>query len=124
MDGHAYERHVSAELSQWLLGPARNPRRLGDRGTAWRVLIDEVFLDHSPPQGSGIVILYRDLERPACRFGWRMSAREWPSPDDDYPKPDPDLWTTIVYANFREHIVGSPHGLPQTCSPDTIIWTG
>jgi hypothetical protein len=121
----AYERHLIKELSKQLLGPEGQALRLGEEGTASRVLGEEVLLDASSPEASEVVILYRDLQRPACRFGWRMDAVEWTSPDrDPLLVSDPDIWTTIMWANFREHIIGSPRGLPKSCLPERITWTG
>ncbi len=63
-----------------------------------------------------VVVLYRDLRRPERLFGWRMEATE--------AEDEPEIWTTIVWANFREHVIGTPHGLPAECSDGGITWTG
>lgn len=62
-----------------------------------------------------ISILYRGSRRPDCLLGWRMEAY---SAEDD-----PRIWTTIGGANFMEHVVGTPFGLPEDCDPAGITWT-
>jgi hypothetical protein len=78
-------------------------------------VVEEVRLEG--PSGEGMVaVLYRDLRRPECLFGWRMEATG--------PEYEPDIWATIVCANFLEHVIGTPHGLPAECSGEGITWTG
>jgi hypothetical protein len=40
------------------------------------------------------------------------------------PEDEPDIWATIVWANFLEHVIGTPHGLPAGYSEEGITWTG
>jgi hypothetical protein len=62
-----------------------------------------------------IIVLYRDLRRPECLFGWSREAQE---------AEEPEIWTTIVWANFHEHVIGSPYGLPAECRKEGNMWTG
>ena len=95
--------------------PTGGPRTLDREGTGSRVVVEEVRLEG--PSGEGMVaVLYRDLRRPECLFGWRMEAMK--------PEYEPDIWATIVCANFLEHVIGTPHGLPAECSGEGITWTG
>jgi hypothetical protein len=40
------------------------------------------------------------------------------------PEDEPEIWATTVWANFLEHVIGAPHGLPAECSEEGITWTG
>jgi hypothetical protein len=115
MDRNEYQTQVVGELRQLLLDPNGRPRPLEREGTASRVVVVEVRLEDSSLEGVVVVVLYRDLHRPECLFGWRMEAME--------PENEPDVWTTIVWANFQEHVIGTPYGLPAECSEEGITWT-
>ena len=85
-----------------------------DRDTGSRIVVEEVRLEDSSDEAM-VVVLYREHRRPECLFGWRMEAME---------AMEPELWTTIVWANFIEHVIGTPYGLPAKCSEEGITWTG
>jgi hypothetical protein len=115
MERSEYQAQVVGELRRLLLDPDGRPKPLGREGTASRVVVEEVSVkDFS--DGGAVVVLYRDLRRPECLFGWCMEALE--------PEVEPDIWTTIVWANFQEHVIGTPYGLPAGCSDEGITWTG
>ena len=123
MERKDYQERVLRGLRRWLLGPEGGPGRLRDEGTGAWVLIEEVRLFASGEAAGEIVVFYRDLERPGCLFGWRMEAVE-PVAQDGSPPSDPESWTTVVGANFAEHVIGTPRGLPEGCSPEGVTWTG
>ena len=77
-------------------------------------MVEEVRLEDSSNEGM-VVVLYRDLRRPERLFGWRMGAIE--------PEEDQEMWTMMVWANFQEHVIGTPYGLPAECSEEGITWT-
>ena len=130
MDRAEYKRRVEEELSALLLGPGRTARVLdqeeGSRRS--RVRVEEVRLDAYGADEDTVVVLYRHLSHPECLFGYRMEVTELTSSGDDpseiKPEFGPEIWTTIVWANFQEHVYGSLPGLPEDCNPDCIKWTG
>ena len=80
------------------------------------VRVESVELDVSRREHE-VVILLRDLNRPGCLFGWRTPAIE-PQADPM----DPELWTTVVWANLEEDLQAIGYGLPRSCSPGVITW--
>ena len=115
MERDEYQARILGVLRWRLLGPDGRAKTLDREGTGSRVVVEEVRLEG--PSGEGTVaVLYRDLRWPECLFGWRMEAME--------PEYEPDIWATIVCANFLEHVIGTPHGLPAECSGEGITWTG
>jgi hypothetical protein len=118
MEQSEYQARVVGELRRLLLGLNGCPKTLDREGTGSRVVVEEVRLEDSSSEGM-VVVLYRDLRRPECLFGWRMEAME---PEEE-PEMEPELWTTIVWANFLEHVIGTPYGLPAKCSEEGITWT-
>jgi hypothetical protein len=100
-----------------------NPNELAGRredgGLGEKIRVEEVWLDTSEPDHK-VVILFRDLDRPKCHFGFDMEAIEWHESGYDLRFLDPEQWTTIVWANFQERIVSQP--LPERCSPGEITW--
>ena len=114
MERSEYQARILRELRQRLLDPDGRAKTLDREGTGSRVVVEEVRLEG--PSGEGmVVVLYRDLRRPECLFGWRMEAME--------PEYEPDIWATIVWANFQEYVIGTPYGLPAECSDEGITWT-
>ena len=87
-----------------------------------KVTVEEVRWDTFSTNTTMIVVLYRDPRRPECLFGYRREAMEPVERADDLPI-GPGLWMTIVLANFREYVVGTPYGLPKDCSPKGMNWT-
>ncbi len=94
-----------------------------DESLKQRITVEEVRLETSSTPPSMIVILYRDLKRPECLFGWRREAVEPTRPEEEPFIIGPGIHATIVSANFEEYIEGTPYGLPEDRSPDTINWT-
>jgi hypothetical protein len=114
MEQSGYQARVVGELRRLLLGLDGCPKTLDWEGTGSRVVVEEVRLEDTSNEGM-VVVLYRDLRRPECLFGWRMGAIE--------PEEDQEIWTTIVWANFNEHVIATPYGLPVECSEEGITWT-
>jgi len=114
MERSDYHRHVLSELRQLLLGPHGRPKPLGNEGTEERVVVEDVRMENYPA-GEIVIVLYRELLRPECLFGWSMETQE---------AEEKEIWTRIVWANFLEHVIGSTHGLPAECSKEGITWTG
>jgi hypothetical protein len=110
-----YQARILGELRRRLLDPDGRAKTLDREGTGSRVVVEEVRLEGHSGEGM-VAVLYRDLRRPECLFGWRMGAME--------PEYEPEIWATIVWANFLEHVIGTPHGLPAECSGEGITWTG
>ncbi len=115
MEPSEYRALVVGELRRRLLDPDGGAKTPGREDPEGRVVVEEVRLGDPPNEGM-VVVLYRDVRRPGCLFGWRMEAVE--------PEDEPEIWTTVVWANFREHVIGTPHGLPAKCSEEGITWTG
>ena len=114
MERSEYQARVVGELRRLLLDFDGRAKPL-DEGTGSPVVVEEVRLEDSSDEGR-VVVLYRDHRRSECLFGWRMEAME--------AENEPELWTTIVWANFIEHVIGTPYGLPAKCSDEGITWTG
>jgi predicted esterase YcpF (UPF0227 family) len=112
-----YEQTVLRELRKILLNPNKQPGRREEGGLADKIRVEEVRLETSELDHK-VVILFRDLDRPQCLFGYEMEAIEWHEPGYDLRFLDPEIWTTIVWANFQERIVSQP--LPEGCSPGEI----
>ena len=67
-----YERVVLEELHRILIDPGSQAANLARRGeTHGGVRVDRVYLDESGPEHE-IAILFRDLDRPGCPFGYRL----------------------------------------------------
>ena len=115
-----YEKRVLEGVRKALLNPECGPGELDEE----RFAVEEVRMDPSATDPRMIVILYRDRSRPKCLFGYRVEAMEPAEWYADGSSPmGSELWTTIVWANFREYVVGTPYGLPKDCSPEGINWT-
>jgi hypothetical protein len=114
-----YEQTVLRELRKIMLGSDGQARRFEDEGSGEKIRVEDVRLDTSEPDHK-IVILLRNLDRPECVFGFDMEAVEWHEPGYDPHSLDPNIWVTIVLANFRERIMSQ--ALPEECSPGEITW--
>jgi len=73
MERSDYHNHVLAELRRLLLGPGGRPKPLGSEGSEERVVVEDVRMEDYP-EGEMLIVLYRDLLRPKCLFGWGMDA--------------------------------------------------
>ena len=119
MERDEYQARILGVLRWRLLGLDGRAKTLDREGAGSRIVVEEVRLEGPSGEGSDeemVAVLYRDLRRPECLFGWSMEAME--------PENEPEIWATIVWANFPEHVIGTPHGLSAECSEDGITWTG
>ena len=84
-----YERVVLEELHRILIDPGSQAANLARRGeTHGGVRVDRVYLDESGPEHE-IAILFRDLDRPGCPFGYRIEAIETPDVLNEATNPVP-----------------------------------
>ncbi len=123
-----YERIVLQELRHILMHPAGQAENLKRRGATHEgVRVEGVRLDESGPEHE-IVVLFRDLGRPGCLFGYRIEALETPDVlherSNPYRNPAsaPRAWAENVWALFEEEVFASGYGLPKDCSPEGIMW--
>ena len=114
-----YEGTVLRELRRILLGPDGQARRFEDEGPGENIRVEDVRLRRVEPDHK-VIILLRNLDRPECVFGFDMEAVEWHEPGQDPHSLDPNIWVTIVSANFRERSISQV--LPEECSPGEITW--
>lgn len=77
-----------------------------------RLVIDSVEL----ADGDEIVVLFRDPERPACRFGWRWSWAEDPR------EGELDYAAGMLRVNLEEDVLSDRYGLPDDCEPGVTTW--
>jgi len=80
-----YQARVVGELRRRLFDPDGRARTLDREGTGSRVVVEEVGQEDSSDEGM-VVVLYRDLRRPECLFGWRMGAMS-PGTSRTYGRP-------------------------------------
>jgi hypothetical protein len=96
-----------------------------------RILVDEVRLEADGSEDDWVVILFREVRRPQCIFGFRTLAREptppgalewqgkvWDDPEGTGPQVDADM----IVASLREEIEAADIGLPENCDPTSITW--
>jgi hypothetical protein len=102
------QQRGSAQESQTLCGEV-------SEGTAKHVVVEDVRMECCSDGQAMITVQYRDLRRSECLLGWSREVQE---------AEEPEIWTTIVWANFHEHVIGSPYGLPAECRKEGIMWTG
>ena len=122
-----YERVVLEGLRRILIDPGSQAANLARRGeTHGGVRVDRVYLDESGP-GHEVAILFRDLDRPDCPFGFRIGAVETPDVLNEAPNPQTGLssasqvWAEVLWVLFEEvSAVGC--GLPRDCSPEAVTW--
>ena len=123
-----YERVALGELRRILIEPGSQAANLARRGeTHGGVRVERVYLDESGPEHE-IAILFRNLDRPECPFGYRIEAVETPDVLNDTTSPYTDLvsaaqaWGSNVWVLFEEEVSAMGCGLPRDCSPAAIIW--
>ncbi len=117
----SYEQRVLARLQHDLL--VQNPQ-IGQGNKS--ITIDEVRLEEGGPEGDTVVILFRELGRPHCVFGFRTLAHE-PTPQllPDGRRgeiDDAEGWAFVIMVNLREHIEAADMGLPGDCDANGITW--
>ncbi len=123
-----YERLVLEGLRRILIEPGSQAANLARRGeTHGGVRVDRVYLDEPGPEHE-VAILFRDLDRPDCPFGFRRGAVETPDVLNEATSPYTDLSSAaqvraeIVWAPFEEEISAVGCGLPSGCSPEAVTW--
>lgn len=97
-----------------------------------RIVIEEVRLEAGDSEENvSTVILFREVHRPQCLFGFRTPVREptpsgasqwqkdlWDDPEGTGPQTDADM----IVARLRESIEAADIGLPMNCDPRDITW--
>ena len=63
-----------------------------------------------------IEVVFRDPERPGCRFGWRWSWAEGPRPDEL------QFAASMLRVNFEEDVLSDRYGLPADCASTGVTW--
>jgi len=123
-----YERLVLEGLRRILIEPGSQAANLARRGeTHGDVRVDGVYLDESGPEHE-VAILFRDLDRSDCPFGFRIEAVETPDVLNEATSPYTDLssaaqvWAEIVWVLFEEEVFAVGCGLPRDCSPEAVNW--
>lgn len=106
-----YERTFLTELRKLLLDPKIQAQREQDNPP---VRVEDVRIETST-EGGAAVILFRDLNRPECLFGYAWDHLETMAEAAE-------IDTTIAWANWEEEIYTAGYGLPQECSPEGINW--
>ena len=81
-----------------------------------RLEFDTVELADDDERGPHVVVLFRDPERPGCRFGWRWSWVEGPKPEEV------DFAASVLATNLEEDILADGYGLPAECAEDETTW--
>ncbi|HLZ62334.1 MAG TPA: hypothetical protein VKR06_35770 [Ktedonosporobacter sp.] len=123
---NSYEQKVLAHLQDMLL---KDDPGIGSE--ARRIAVDKVSLELGGTEGYWIVILFREIQRPHCLFGFRTLAREPLPPNlserqqktyDDSDGEGPQVDADMIAARLREHIEAADMGLPQNCDSDGITW--
>ena len=66
--------------------------------------------------GTHVVVMFRDPQRPQCRFGWRWSWAEGPRPNEV------EFAAGVLATNFEEDLLSERYGLPDECDPDGVTW--
>ena len=123
-----YERMVLEVLLRILIEPGSQAANLALRGeTHGGVRVERVYLDESGPEHE-IAILFRDLGRPECLFGYRIEAVETLDVLNEATSHHTDLysaaqmWAENVWVLFEEEVFAAGCGLPRGCSPGGITW--
>lgn len=124
-----YKQIVLRELRRQLFdsgGHARHLRTWGETHKGLR--IKEVWLNESSGEDE-IAVLFRDLGRPECLFGFKASSVESErlgpdgTPRNYYTLEDAAAGhATVVRVNFEEEVYAAGYGLPKVCSPHGISW--
>ena len=99
------------KLGKVLLTPENQAQRERDNPP---VRVEDVRIKPST-EGRAVVILFRDLNRPECLFGYAWDHLETMADDAE-------IDATIAWANWEEEIYAAGYGLPKECSPEGINW--
>ncbi len=106
-----YEHTLLSELRKVLLKPKSQARRELEKP---RTRVEDIRID-TFEVGRQVVILFRDLDRPECLFGFAWGPLE-------VLADTAEIDATICWANFDETLYASDLGLPKECSPEGINW--
>ncbi len=113
-----------------LIEPGSQIPNLGRPGETHRgVRVETIYLDESGPEHE-VAILFRDLGRPDCLFGYRMEAVETLEALNEATSHHTDLasaaqmWAENVWGLFEEEVFASGCGLPRDCSRGAVTWVG
>ena len=123
----AYEQKVLAWLHTLLI---EHDPHIGSGKR--RIVVEEVRLEAGEPEaGDSVVILFREVRRPQCLFGFLTRAREsstpgafewqrnvWDDPEGEGPHVDADM----IAARLREEVEAADIGLPEKCDATGITW--
>ena len=118
-----YEQRVLRKLRQELMEGEPFVEEGG------RIKIEDVRLDTSGPLHK-VHILFREVARPECLFGYWFEAVEWEKESEDPVVLDPqegcwgpESWAgTMIVTNFEEQIDAAGFGIPSDCDPEIITW--
>lgn len=98
-----------------------------------RILVEDVHLEAGGQYGDEVVVLFREVGRPHCLFGYRREAYEPPPADqpdwkwDESNDPQgegPQVAADMIFAHLQERVEASDMGLPEDCNPNSITWIG
>lgn len=119
-----YERRVLAALRKELLEASPLVEREG------RITMEDVRLETSVSPHR-VQMLFREVARPGCLFGfWAPAVEEEEESSADPIVLDtvegywgPEDWaSTIVVTHFEEQVAALDLGLPPDCDPDATTW--
>lgn len=65
---------------------------------------------------AGVVVTFRDPERPGCLFGWRWSWAEAPKTSEL------DFAAQLLRVNLEEDVLSDRYGLPADCASAGVTW--
>ena len=123
-----YERAVLEGLHRPLIEPGSQAANLARRGeTHGGARVERVYLDESGPEHE-IAILFRNLDRPDCLFGYRRGAVETSDVLHESTNPYTDLssaaqvWAENVWVLLEEEVFAVGCGLPRGCSSEAVTW--
>lgn len=91
------------------------------------ITVTDVYIEHGQEEDC-VVILFQDLSRPQCLFGFSMPAYEIEAEHGKLDAPvgwtnDPALvWADMIAAYLAEYVGAADMGLPEECSTTSITW--
>lgn len=81
-----------------------------------RLDIESVEARSGADKAPHVAVVFRDPERPGCRFGWRWSWVE--DPNDA----EVEFAAGVLATNFEEDVLSDRYGLPRDCAPGAVTW--
>jgi hypothetical protein len=116
-DSKAFERRLKERLEQRLAG--RRRFQALDNDGVW---VEEVLLEGSYPDTTGLIIL-RDDRQPGCRFAWRLGELwDWRTFQD--AGADPDDHAGWIELELDEDVEAVNYGIPIRCLEDVLTFMG